>query len=557
VRHGLVAAAVIGLAVVLAAAAGWKNSATTDEPYHVLAAWSHVVEGKGDLNPDKPPLAKLVSGLALAPLGLRGTEHPPVQRLAHLPDEVRRFLYGNTRSPETILLAARLPQLAFLVVLLAATYRLGARLFGESAGLLGLVALAFQPLVLAHAFLVHTDVSAAATWMLTFVCFHRWLSGARRGWLWLGVSLGLAVATKFSSLLLIPCLLLLAALAALLRGRASVPPRWAAQLLGAFAVALGVLLAVYVPVLRETPLEESRRTIHAHASQWPQASSAERALGRLAGVSRALAHYGTGLLHLRETDRLGQSVNYFLGSTSRQGFASYLPVAFLLKVSLPFLVLLLAAGVAKRRSWTFGDALLLIPCLLYLLASAGSSYNIGARHLLPLLPLLAIFGGQLARHGARWLVAALAAALALPAGLAFPHYLAHFSVLGGGSSRGARYLNDSNLDWGQDWRRLGDKARAAGWTPVHYVYIGTGDPSHDLPGGVDALAEQGPPSPGVYAVSSFAEAVGAQYLAQLGATYQSGRLAALLGLLHARGERIGGVGTSLTVYRLGTGRPPG
>jgi hypothetical protein len=321
------------------------------------------------------------------------------------------------------------------------------------------------------------------------------------------------------------------------------------ELLGSVVLAVGVLLAVYLPVLRNTTVEETVRMVQSHASQWPQAAGAEARLVRLASVSRPLTHYGTGLLHLRETDRLGQSVNYFLGRTSARGFAWYLPAAFVLKVSLPFLLLLLAAVVVKRRSWSFQDAVLLVPCLLTFAVSAGSSYNIGARHLLPLLPLLAAFGGQLALHATRTVSTAFALALALAAALAFPHYISHFSLLCGGSSRGARYLNDSNLDWGQDWRRLGERAASRGWGPVHYVYIGTADPSHEVPG-VDALAELGPPAPGIYAVSSFAEAVGSEYLARLGARYQSARLAALVGLLKARGERLGTVGTSITVYRL-------
>jgi hypothetical protein len=59
-----------------------------------------------------------------------------------------------------------------------------------------------------------------------------------------------------------------------------------------------------------------------------------------------------------------------------------------------------------------------------------------------------------------------------------PHYLAYINELGGGPSRGWRYLVDSNLDWGQDLKGL------KRWTDEHRVahlklsYFGTADPAY-------------------------------------------------------------------------------
>ncbi|HQH71863.1 MAG TPA: hypothetical protein PK360_07270, partial [bacterium] len=36
----------------------------------------------------------------------------------------------------------------------------------------------------------------------------------------------------------------------------------------------------------------------------------------------------------------------------------------------------------------------------------------------------------------------------------YPDYLAYFNEAAGGPSQGHRYLDDSNLDWGQDFARL-------------------------------------------------------------------------------------------------------
>src|SRR3989344_5715028 len=40
--------------------------------------------------------------------------------------------------------------------------------------------------------------------------------------------------------------------------------------------------------------------------------------------------------------------------------------------------------------------------------------------------------------------------------MVFPYYLTYFNQLAGGPSGGHRYVVDSNLDWGQDLKRLAD-----------------------------------------------------------------------------------------------------
>ncbi len=71
-----------------------------------------------------------------------------------------------------------------------------------------------------------------------------------------------------------------------------------------------------------------------------------------------------------------------------------------------------------------------------------------------------------------------------------PDYLAYFNELAGGSRNGYKYLVDSNLDWGQDLKKLrGWLTQHNVFEPVNMCYFGTADPlyhriSHiNLPGG--------------------------------------------------------------------------
>ena len=58
-----------------------------------------------------------------------------------------------------------------------------------------------------------------------------------------------------------------------------------------------------------------------------------------------------------------------------------------------------------------------------------------------------------------------------------PHYLAYFNQIAGGPRGGARYLLDSNIDWGQDLKGLADYLKKEDMPgPVYVGYFG-----HDAP----------------------------------------------------------------------------
>jgi len=544
--EGAFAGAIIALALVAAAGAGWDNSATNDEPYHTLAAFTYVHDGHADLNPEHPPLSKLFSGAALLPLGLRPVAAPPVERLHALLEEVHRFLYGNTVSAATILRAARLPQLLFLLILLIGVFEWASWAFDDRSALLATLAVACQPLVLGHSFVVHTDVAAAAGWTWTLYLLHRWLAGRTSGWLGFGVALGLTLLAKFSAVYLVP----IAAVAVLVAVARSRRHRELVRFAGACAVALAIAVAGMAIPLRHSTLAEERATISTVLGLWPRTAGLSQHLQAVAGISRPLAHYGLGLAYVHETDLHGQGINVLFGTTSSRGFWLYFPAALALKTSLPFLLLAGAGLVGAARTRARTELAMLAVVATYFAISLGTSYNIGARHLMPVIPLLAMVGAHHAVRWNRWAVRILAVGLVASPVIVFPHYIAHFSMLVGGSRNGARFLNDSNLDWGQDWTRLAREAAARGWHPMAYAYIGAGDPGAEMPGAVDALASRALPPGSYLAVSSFAEAVGVPYLRAFGYRDDAARLAALLEVTRTKGTAVGGVGDTITVYAM-------
>lgn len=538
------------LAACLAAAgAGWDNSATNDEPYNTFGAFA-AAGGQGLFVVDHPPLVKLAAGLPLRALPIGPRELDPRQALRELAGTLHAFLHENSLPALAILRFARLGVLVFLPLFLWGVFRLGEVLAAPRVGLAAAAALACQPLLLGHAFVVQDDVPVAACWVWAWVFLERLVAGERRAFWGLFLWVGLALAAKLSAVLLV----LFVALR-LLVARLGGSPVALGPGLGALAFSGVVPLVLTAWTLRHASVEEERVLVAALAeklSGWPWVGEI---FPPLAALCQACAHYLLGLTLVLWNNAHGQGINFFWGQCSPYGFPLYFPVALLAKLSTPFTLLWVAALFSWRRldprlRWlgTFAG--------LYLLASLGSAFNIGARHLMPVTGWLAVLAGWvLARTGSRVRLVACAALVAAPV-WAFPHYISHFSLVVGGTRGGAKILHDSNLDWGQDWARLAKAAESGKWQPLFAVYLGTDDPSgYGVP--VENLLATGrfPPS-GYVAVSSWAATVGPEYLSYRGYPENAKFLRDVLRLL-ANCSTVGEVGHTITVYRCERAPAPG
>ena len=543
------------------------DSATMDEPFHALAGCEYALSGTYWANLEHPPLVKLLAGSSA---GLAGARPPLLPRPFSFStaESPQPFLYRNAISPERLLAAARrpFPLLHVAVVLLAAWAAWQAA--GPLAGLGAALLLAFEPTLVAHAGFLHTDVAAALGFLATVVAAYGALRRpSRLRWAGTGLLLGLSLAAKFTAVFLGPILLVLALAWILVRRRAtgvtSLGPL--AGLALAAAVGTVVLLAVYAISMRHMPAGEAERSARLFLRS--RQASAET-VERVAALSRLLppaGHYAAGLAGVAEQNRRGGGVNVFMGEVSVEGFATYFPVAFLVKSSLGFLLaLLLAAGLAVTRRVRpgFGSLVFLLPPAYLFLASVASSYNIGVRHVLPAVPFLAVGAAVAAVRG---LPRPAAAAALLGLGLlqagetlaVHPHEVSFFNLAAGGPSRGSAWLNDSNLDWGQDLDRLARELERRGSTGGTTVaYFGGAFVPHHLPNArlFDAAITE--PTPGLYAVSSFLLAAGPELMLLRGDVPRAAGYARLRRTLAERGKPEGRVGYSILLYRIPEERTP-
>jgi hypothetical protein len=565
-RAAALAAAVglIALALLVVYGHTRRDALSADEPIHILSGYLEVSGRTAIVNIEHPPLMK-----ALAGLGLRTLPIPPPP--ARIPMGERftpfghAFLFENRVPPDAIAAAARAPFLVVDAALLLLVFFAARARFGDAAALFALALCALDPNLVAHAGVVHTDLGAALAFLATVLAWDRvWRAPSAARVIGAGVVLGLALATKFSCVYLVPILLLQALIGCRgmeRPGRAAL--RAAALWAGALAVAVAVLLSVYSAVTARMDRAEQKQVIHEMVAG-RGAPRLSAAIERLADVSPPLAHYVGGLAAVARQNAVGGGPNYLLGRVSVEGFPFYFFVAYLAKSSVAFLLataLLLAGLVVGGREAREDGALFLLPAGVLFLASIGTSYNIGIRHLLPVYPLVALAAAGLFRRVER-----AAGALARPAVLALaalpfvaagellrihPHELSYFNPFVGGPEKGRAILSDSNVDWGLDLIRLGDALRARGIADPTVVYFGGDDVAYRI--GVPDFAADPVVRGRLVAISAFHLALGPAYYRYHGAMQVADALEALRQDLARRWRPAGRIGYSIYLFELPQG----
>ena len=435
---------------------------TWDEGIHISAGYSYWKLGDYSWNVEHPPLVKMASTL---PLVLMGLTAEPNGADGKRKDQVRYgvdFLYKNRRDADSILFAARSANILLTLLFAAAVAWWTRRRYGPWAGLAAAAFCAFDPNLIAHGRYVTTDFPVTVFFFFACVLWVEYLEqGTPRRLLAAAAVIGLALLTKFSAVLLIPSLVILYA-ACWVRRPKEFPVRRAALAAGTVIATVGLMVAVvYWP-----------ETVRCWRTKVPQMSTlvvrgnpTGEILYYLGRKLHLPAHaYLFGLNAVADHNAGGHS-SYLLGMRSETGWWYYFPVVFAVKSTMAALaaaMLLLAGALWQvwKREWISPMTLgLALPPLLYFVFSMTSGINIGMRHILPIYPFLYVGAAAwLARATWRPGLYVLGTLVALQMGECAritPDYLAFFNELAGGPGRGPEYLVDSNIDWGQDVKKLG------------------------------------------------------------------------------------------------------
>ncbi len=483
------------------------DSPTMDEQNHIARGLAFLRTGDAHMSLEHPPLVNLLSALPLLtmPEIRLPIDHPSWTRPEGWYEFADLLLWQYNQDVTQIVFLARFPILLLTLGLALAGFCFARALWGT--GWLPFFFILFDPNILAHGRYATTDVGGA--FFLLLAVWAMWRLWQADGWDWRRwgtavLMLGFAFSAKLSTLAFAPILAVMALLPIYKARSLHAIGRRLAQLAAAGAAALLAVWAVF-------------------GFEWGAYRFQSAGLAGWNGRAGPLPTFLAGIEQIAGLAGGGRGSSFLLGNFSDSGFLAYFPVAFAAKTPLITLVLLATAVIVLlKKEKTRGTAVfLLTPILLYFALSMQSAFNIGYRHLLPILPLIMILIGGLAghSHASRFPLPALRLSplLLILATLSIhPHYLSYFNQAAGGPENGYRILVDSNVDWGQDLRRLRDWMAANGVESVKLAWFGAADPAYygiqyePLPGlgrsefflkWWDVPFNTADPEPGVYAIS--------------------------------------------------------
>jgi len=470
-NRGRVVAGVVFLLLVLIGQLAFsvrQESLSWDEGDHIYAGYMSWKRGDFGLNPEHPPLVKMVATIPMLPMVL---QQPKLENRYFKLEAYfggRDLIYGN--DADSIIFRTRMAAAVFALLLALIAFLAAQEMFGTGAGFIALILVVFEPTLLAHGAMVTTDTGSACFLLATVYAFYRYVKAPSPWRLVLtGIAAGLAAATKHSAILLLPMLILLAA-TELFRSRdlpmregAGIPEpvgkqalRLAKSILVITVIATGMLWAAYGfrYAARPDGLQVNPPLAEAAKELSPFEARTVMTLARWRVLPES---YLYGLADVRAVANFMPS--YLFGKVYAHGVWFYFPAAFVIKSTLALLLLLLiaagsiAAGKFRcRREISF----LVIPPVVYLAVSMGSKLNIGARHILLVFIFAAVLSAgaawTLIRENRRWAypVGLLILLHVLSSARAFPtSYMAYSNEMWGGPSATYKYLTDSNTDWGQ------------------------------------------------------------------------------------------------------------
>lgn len=345
-----------------------------------------------------------------------------------------KFLFSN--NADQLVLWGRLVMIFVVLLLGVYIFKWANELFGTKAGLFSLFLFAFIPVVIGHAQLISTDVGLAVFFFISSYYFWKSLTtlNVQRTFsvnrVLAGIFMGMALGSKFSGVLLVPLFLLFACLVELTTLNVVMTfnvkrkiLRFLKAILPVFAVGFLVLWAIYF-------------------------------------FPKNINFYSSGFNLLYSEDANPDYLNYLNGSFKEGGWWYYFLEGFLIKTPIPFLVFLFwsLAWFRKHRT-TFADKMgLLLPVIFLTVSISLSAHNIGVRYLIPIYPFLAVYSGGIINLAGKKTLIALFVPLSIwyvfSSISVHPNQLAYFNEIVGGSDNGYKFMDDSNIEWGQDLKRL-------------------------------------------------------------------------------------------------------
>ena len=529
-KADILAVLMVVIALALAITSVWNDAPIVDEIPHIGAGYSYVTKLDHRLNPEHPPLAKDLAGIALKIYGIKDA---PAFESKFWQEDIngqwefgRKLIFNSGNDAVRVGRFAKLPVFIFFILSAIIVFLWAKQLSGYSAALLALFLFAFSPTVLAHSRFVTTDVPALFGVLLSSYFFVHYLKNqSKKNLAMAGVAFGVAELTKFSLFLLAPFFIVLAIAYAFLNS----PSKFRSiiyNLKSTIAIiAIGyiaIVWPVYVVHTWNYPIERQHADTKDLLGSYGNRLFADRVI-ELSDkpVLRGLAEYGLGLLMVTQRST-GGNTTYFMGEVRSTAWPQYFPIVYFLKEPLSFWLLLITAllflsakmkitnyklQITNIKNWSkdnFDKFAMLAWLALYWFVSIRANLNIGVRHMMPIygFTFILLSGGLVSIYKSfqnskkklytfNFLLLTLLGWYLYENLKIYPYYLTYFNQVAllrpswapagpGYIPGGHNYVVDSNLDWGQDLKRLADWVEKNNIKKISLDYFGWSDQTYYL-----------------------------------------------------------------------------
>lgn len=425
-----------------------NDSATTDEGIHILSAYLSLKDKNYSLDPEHPFLGKKISALPLLIIKPKIDYNHNIFTVGQnysydswqeTRDAANQFLYSWGNNPEQILFFARLPNIILTLLFAVIFWIIAKKYFGDTAAVLGLIFLVFCPNILAHGRLANTDLWFSFAYFLAIWSYIVYLESWKNNQskkiklIIAGLCFGFALSVKFSALTL--------------------PIVYGALWLGFYY--LNKNKFNFWNFFGKNIADALQILIICFIIAWATY-----------GFSTHIIQFWKGI-GLTMGSALGYRPTYILGHFFSHGVWYYFPFVFLVKTTTPVVILFFVSlfyRYFRKVKLSFYELSILIAVFVFFVITLFAKLNLGVRHILPIYPFIylwiALFIKDILFNFRTYIVYIAAAIFLLwhiiSALFIHPSYLAYFNDVSGGPSAGGKYLADSNLDWGQDLKRLRD-----------------------------------------------------------------------------------------------------
>jgi len=469
-----VAAAVVHLGLSIHAAA--IETPTVDEFGHLPAGCAYLRHGSFDLFAKNPPLMKMAMALPVVLRTDSVVPSPQAQDLASGWGPWRygdRFMHANGSTYFELFFLARLVVVWMGIGCGLILFLWARSLWGERAASLTTAMFLLTPLIVAHGHLATVDTGSMFSIFLTaFLLRYAYQHPGHVRFVVAGAAWGLALLVKYTAVILVPAILLIA----LIEDRKK--PR---QLAGRVGIVIATAMLV---VNLGLGFDGSFRALSEYHFVSSFGTSLQENLPDWLPVPLPQP-YVEGFDAVKRDTESGEFGSYLLGEWSRQGWWYYDLFALSVKNPIPFsiMVLLCPWFLSRGRQPKSELVFILAPLLtLSFLMLSFNSVQIGVRYALPLMPFLFLCFASIWKQAdgrvGRALRIIVPGWFALALLSQHPGHLSYFNLAAGGERHGHELLIDSNLDWGQDLYRVPTALQNLQHDgPIGLLYFGHVDPA--------------------------------------------------------------------------------